>query len=289
MRDQRNGNRKGSVHSDSNTSSPASSNPSNDAFQRLFDPLIAENTEQLQLSGNYLKSAVYKPLSSSEGSTPPDTPGSNPDQSYESFKLLFNEMMPDNGFTERGGNPKPLYKRGTTAESTPVPLSGKKTQYRLKGSLAEQFESLSMKDSLDLDGIKPLHNEEDEDPMTMVFNFNILQQFYGEEGAQKVVRLLNDVLILPEALSFIDPKESAKHPEYPNYISSVDGLSMTQIIENIQEGKFKTACDIFIAFKMMAEYAKALLQFNENNGDQQMKNIVTGFVRGVEMALARHA
>jgi hypothetical protein len=293
-RDQRNGNRKTSTKSDSNVSSPAGSGKqNNDPFQRIFDPLIAENTEQLQLSGNYLKSAVYKPLSSSEGSSPPDTPGSNPDHSYESFKILFNEMLPNNAFVERSGNPKPLYKRGT-AESTPSSECGNKTQYRMKTSLAEQFDNLDFKDLKDLDGISPLINEEEDNPkqlpMAMLFCYEVLQQFYGDEGAKKIVRLFNDIMLMPEAISFIDRKEGAKFTDIPNYISNDDALSMTQIIGNIQEGKFKTVCDIFIAVKMMAEYAKALLQFNnDNNDNQQMKAIVVGFVRGVESALARHA
>lgn len=290
-RDQRNGNRKGSSKSDSNVSSPAGgAKQNNDPFQKLFDPLITENSEQLQLSGNYLKSAVYKPLTSSAESSPPDTPASNPDQSYESFKLLFNEMLPDNAFIERSGNPMPLYKRGT-AESSPAPSSGNKSQHRLKVSLNQQFESLNMKDSGDLEGIQPLNVDENDPqmlPMAMLFCFDVLQQFYGNEGAKKIVCLFNDVMILPEAMSFIDRKEGANFPSIPNYISSDDGLSMTQIIGNIQEGKFKSVCDIFIALKMIAEYAKALLQFN-NDEDQQKKEIVTGFVCGIEAALARHA
>lgn len=291
-RDQRNGNRKGSTKSDSNTSSPAcGAKQNNDPFQKLFDPLIAENSEQMQLSGNYLKSAVYKPLSSSEESTPPDTPGSIPDHSFESFKLLFSELLPENAFIERSGHPKPLYDRGA-AESTPS--SGNKTQYRMKVSLAEQFERLNMKDQ-SLDGIQPLINEvvEEEDPkqmpMAMLFCYDVLEQFYGDEGAKTIVRLFNSVMTMPEAISFIDRKEGAKYTDIPNYIYNDDALSMTQIIGNIQQGKFKSVCDVFIALKMMAEYAKALLQFNQGNDDQQMKKIVQGFVRGVESALARLA
>lgn len=110
-RDQRNGNRKSSKP-DSSVNSPANTYKS-DPFHRIFDPLVTADSEQLQLSGNYLKSAVYKPLSSSEDSTPPDTPGS--DHSYESFKLLCNNILPET--VVRNGNLKPLYKRGSSDSS----------------------------------------------------------------------------------------------------------------------------------------------------------------------------
>lgn len=260
-RDQRNGNRK-NTKPDSNTSSPANGSK-NDPFHRIFDPLIAENSEQMQLSGNYLKSAVYKPLSSSEESTPPNTPASNPDHSYESFVLLLNDIVPEN--VQRSENPKPLYKRGTPVRS--------------KVSLEEKF-NLDMKDS---EGGK-----NHEDPISMVFCYDVLKEFYGIDGAKKIVGLFNEIVSMRESLSFMDRKEGAKVADIPNYISCDDGPSITQIISSIQEGKFPTVCDVFIAVKMMAEYAKALLQFNQGNNDE-MKIIVMKFVKGVEGALARFA
>ena len=265
-RDQRNGNRKTSKP-DSNVSSPANGYKS-DPFHRIFDPLVTTDSEQLQLSGNYLKSAVYKPLSSSEDSTPPDTPGS--DHSYESFKLLCNNIVPET--VVRNGNPKPLYKRGS-CES-----------HRTKLSFNEKFRNLDMKD---LDGISPLRNEES-DPMTMLFCFDVLKEFYGDEGAEKIVGLFNDIMSMRESMSFMDRKEATKFADIPNYISCDDGLSITQIIGNIQEGKYAGVCDVFIAVKMMAEYAKALLHFNHSN-DDQMKITVMNFVQGIETALARFA
>lgn len=114
VRDQRNGNRK----TGSAQNSPANNKANTDPFQRMFDPLIVENSNEAQLSGAYLKSAVYRPLSSSEGSTsPPDTPGSSSDQNdYEAFKLLVTEICNDDDLG-RSGNPKPLYKRGEASQS----------------------------------------------------------------------------------------------------------------------------------------------------------------------------
>ena len=128
-RDQRNGNRKTSTGTDSSNCSPstsASSSKSN-VCKKLFGLSVAENSEQAQLhvnnSGGYLKSALYKPVSLSEStsSDSPPTPNStfNSTHDYESFKLLFNELLADNAFMERKENPIPLYKRGYGAETSP--------------------------------------------------------------------------------------------------------------------------------------------------------------------------
>lgn len=152
LRDQRNGNRKTNAKdSDSlNTArSSASKTKSSDTFQNIFDPLIARNSEQAQLNGGYLKSAVYKPVSSSEESTPPDTPGSS-SADFDAFKVIFNDLLP-NSQLERSGNLKPLYKR-CSAESSPAQQSGIKTQPR---NLSAKFSNLGMTDFDDLDGISP--------------------------------------------------------------------------------------------------------------------------------------
>lgn len=121
-RDQRNGNRKSTPSgSDSSNSSPSvsASSSNSGARKKLFGSLIAENSEEAQehahLRGDYLKSALYKPIPS----LIPDSPGTpNSTHDYESFTLLFNDLLGDNAFIERTGKPIPLYKR-QGAESTP--------------------------------------------------------------------------------------------------------------------------------------------------------------------------
>jgi hypothetical protein len=253
-RDQQNGKRK-----TAKCNSPQV--PRSDPFQSIFDPLIAENSEELQLSGEYLTSAVYKPLSSSGDSTPPDTPESVPDHSFETFKLLCNEIAPENA--ERSGGLKPLYKREAS-------------QGRSKVSLTEKFENLNVQKADEV--------QSSEDPMKMVFCFEVLQQFYGDVGANKILGLFNCIMSMPEALSFIDRIDDEKFSLVPNYLQGNDEHSITRIIGSIQEGKYATVCDVFIAVKMVAEYARAMLQFQQNN-DEQMKIIVTKFVQGVESAL----
>lgn len=279
-RDQRNGNRKSSKGMDSNNSSPAAKS-CRDSFKNLFDPLIAENSEQAQLGGGYLKSAVYKPLSTPERSSPPDTPNSTHD--YESFKLLFNELLPNNGFMERNNRPVPLYKR-SCAESTPASFS-------MKTSLNDKLNSLDING---LDGIQPLSCYADEEvdikdnPMLMMISFEFLQQLYGENGAKKVIQLLNEVMSMPESISFLSPSEGKNFPHRPNFMQNDTEISMTSIIKNVQDGKYKTLHEVFIALKMIAEYAKAILLFHPH-GNQQMKEIICEFVRGIESSLSRHA
>lgn len=155
-RDQRNGNRKVNANDSdllNNARSSASKQKSSDNFQNIFDPLIAQNSEQAQLNGGYLKSAVYKPVStSSEESTPPNTPGDY-STDFDTFKVIFNDLMP-NSQLERSGNPKPLYNR-CSAESSPAQQGGIKTQSR---NLSAKFSNLGMKDFEDLDGICPFTN-----------------------------------------------------------------------------------------------------------------------------------
>lgn len=142
-RDQQNGNRKTNNRGcESNFSSPSSGPKTNQAeFQKIFDPLIIENSEQAQRGGGYLKSAVYKPLSSSEESIQPDTSSSSHD--FDSLKLLFNDLLPENSFMERNGNPTPLYKRGGFASS------------RSKANLNDRFGS-NCNIGSDIGGVKPL-------------------------------------------------------------------------------------------------------------------------------------
>ena len=97
----------------------------------------------------------------------------------------------------------------------------------------------------DLDGISPLHNE-NEDPMTMLFCIDVLKEFYGDDGAGKIIGLFNEIMLMRESMSFMDRKEATKFANIPNFISCDDGLSITQIIGNIQEGKYAGVCDIFI-------------------------------------------
>lgn len=298
QRDQRNGNRKGGKDSESSKNPPTSASkpPMLDPFQKLFDPLISENSEQAQLSGGYLKSAVYKPLSSSEGSTPPDTPGSSHDPvDYDSFKLLFDDLLSEDGSSlTRSGNPKPLYKRcvGDTTPSTKN-NSGSKAR-NLKMNLSNKFEALSVKDSgVDLDGIHPLVNEDDEKdfkqlPMAGLFNFDSLCKLYGDEGAIKVIRLVNDVMMMPESICFLSPSEGKKFPHLPNFIQHDEILSLTVVISNIQDSKYSSLRDVFIAIKMMAEYAKALSQYYQQE-DEHIKQIICRFVQGIESFLARYA
>lgn len=284
-RDQQNGNRKPTKRSGSNNNSPASSfQKANDSFHNIFDPLIAEDSEQAQTGGGYLKSAVYKPLSASASSTPPDTPGSTHD--YESFKLLFNEMLPDNGFMERQGHPIPLYQR-SCAESTPRSTS--KSQFRLNMSLIDNISDWGT----GMDGIHPLSCCDDavdvkDNPMLMMISLEFLQKLYGEAGAKKVIHLLNDVMKMPESISFLSPSEGTNFPHRPNFIRNDDELSMTLIIKNIQDGKYKALHEVFIALKMIADKAKATLQFHPQ-ADKQMTEIICGFVNGIELSLSRHA
>lgn len=119
-RDQRNVNRRTSSGTDSNSSSPstsASSSKSN-VCKNLFGPLIAENSEQAQLrvinSGGYLKSALYKPVSSDISFAPETAEATH---ELDSFKLLY-ELLGDSTVGERSGNPIPLYKR-CGVETTP--------------------------------------------------------------------------------------------------------------------------------------------------------------------------
>lgn len=161
LRDQRNGNRKVNTK-DSNSQYNARSSASkqkSEQFQHIFDPLIAQNSEQAQLNGGYLKTAVYKPVSSSEESTPPDTPnGSSAD--FEAFKVIFNDLLPNSQLErsgnplDRSGNPKPLYKR-CSANSSPAQQSASKTQPR---NLSAKFSNMGMNDFDDLDGISPFTN-----------------------------------------------------------------------------------------------------------------------------------
>lgn len=62
-RNQRNGNRK-TNSSGGNASSCASTKMPKipEQFQKIFEPTVVEN-EEVQLSGNYLRSAIYKPVS----------------------------------------------------------------------------------------------------------------------------------------------------------------------------------------------------------------------------------
>lgn len=144
-RDQRNGNRKADKASGSNHNSPANKNQGD--FHKIFDPLIVENSEQAQREGGYLKSAVYKPLSSSEESSPADTPSSTHD--FSSLKNMFNELLSENISMDRNEQKARLFQRGVGGS----PHS--------KTSLTNKFGLISNDSSdSDLGGIIPMHDKD---------------------------------------------------------------------------------------------------------------------------------
>lgn len=151
--DHRNGNRQSNKGSDSScfhSPSSFSSNTSQNEFNKIFDPLIVENSEQAQhvaqRKGGYLKSAIYKPLSSSEASTPLGTPNSASD--FESLKFMLTDLLPDDVFKERSNNP--LYKRGGSDH----------TYARSKTNLVDKFGMKYTDASFsDLGGITPIIDE----------------------------------------------------------------------------------------------------------------------------------
>lgn len=140
----RNSNRK--VMKQSNSVLNLSSADQQINFQHIFDPLVNEDSEQVQLAGGYLKSAVYKPVSSSEGSVAPNTPSST--HNVDPLKLLFNEMQPENFYSDqsRGAHSMPLYKRCASDSSEKTP---KKTNNRLKVNLTEKFEAVNLNNNMD--------------------------------------------------------------------------------------------------------------------------------------------
>lgn len=152
-RDQCNSNRRTKSKAESSrfsSSSSSSSQTNQGDLQKIFDPFIAENSEQAQLSGGYLKSAVYKPLSSKE-STQSDSFDSSHD--LESFKLLLNDFLPDSCFAQRNSHASPLYKRGSTNQ----------TSARSKTSLVDKF-GMNYSDAsnkTDLGGISPIDDLSD--------------------------------------------------------------------------------------------------------------------------------
>lgn len=155
-RDRRNGNRKNMKEPESNKKRSSNVEPSFDPFKTLFDPLIANNSEQAQLSGGYLKSAVYKPVtSSSDGSSSqPTTPGSSNDSAdFDALKIMI-DQMDNSSVVERNGKP-PLYKRCSVEKINSG--SGHKNQHRCKKSLTESLGDMKMEQSGDLDGIEQFH------------------------------------------------------------------------------------------------------------------------------------
>ncbi|CRL01108.1 CLUMA_CG014440, isoform A [Clunio marinus] len=284
-KDLKNGNRKLNKENSSAPTNFANSKMKCDPFQSIFDPMIAENSEKIQLSGGYLKSAVYRPVSSPEGST---STSLSPDTSnnLNSLKLLFDDIISDNEAFERKGQPKPLYKRGVQ-ESTP-------TCERMRMNLSDQFRNFGVEElsAVGMEGFQLLNSEEGnkEVKKSSTFNFEALKMQFGENGAETVICLMNQIMSMPESLSFLGPSEALNFPNIPNLIHGDNEISLTQIIDNIQKGNWKSICDVFIHVKMLAEYAKAIIHFNSSqNMDTKLKSIVWGFVRGVESALARYA
>lgn len=275
-RDQRNGNRKNNNYAFFN--SPSSANVHED-FQKLFDPVV-ENSENAQLAGGYLKSAVYKPLSSSEGSTPPDTP--NTDRDFEAFKTLLGQLLPDETPNDRNGK-TPLYKRGTESSQS-------SNNFRMNASLVDKFAALDTNEP----GIQPLCDnfgadvDVDKLMIAKLFDMQELRIHFGEANTKKIILLLTDVMTLPESISFLSPSEGVEFPNVPNLMMAEKSLSLSQIIFNIQDKKYSSIRDIFVAFQRISEYAKALLTFYKQD-EKQKVDIISGFVRGVESALSRYA
>lgn len=150
-RDQRNGNRKVNFKDSGSNNSPRGKGnqvKTTESFQNLFDPLIAENSEQAQLNGGYLKSAVYKPVSSSSSlgdSSPPDSPGSSIDFDVNALKAFFNDVLPCNG-TPRSGNPQPLYKRGSAEPAKQRETHSPSGKYQPR-DLSQKFSKMDVKES----------------------------------------------------------------------------------------------------------------------------------------------
>lgn len=124
---------KGNGSNNSSSSNISADLPIN--FQNIFDPSIDEDSEQIQLSGGYFKSAVYKPVSSSEGSVP-NTPSS---RDFDS-KHLLNDAHQESFYSDRSGQSIPLYKRCSN-ESCEDHL---KRNNRSKVNLSEKFEDVNI-------------------------------------------------------------------------------------------------------------------------------------------------
>lgn len=105
-RDQRNGNRKS--YANHGTPSSRNANNSSDFENSMFDPLVAEDSEQAQMNmGEYLKCAIYKPVEMPSCETRDIT------QDIDSLQMMFNSMQPDQEINERKrGLARPLYQRG---------------------------------------------------------------------------------------------------------------------------------------------------------------------------------
>jgi hypothetical protein len=82
VRNLRNGNRK--------PSTTTSKTKSTESFQKIFDAPVIDN-EDIQLSGNYLKSAVYKPVSSISSASTRVSGRDDPTQ--ESLKFMFKDIL----------------------------------------------------------------------------------------------------------------------------------------------------------------------------------------------------
>lgn len=276
--DQHNGNRKVMSGVDYLNKSPAFnfSKVDNDYFQNLFVPLIDENSEQAQVVGGYMKSGRYQPLTTSKSSSPPIKPESQND--FDSFKLLCNDVIPENEFLE-SGHRAPLYKR-SSSKSAQALQNVSKNQHQVNTNLTDKFNKIDI-----VDGIHPISGN-DSNKITPI-SFEFLQELYGNKGGKIVICLLNDVMTMPESVSFLSPSQKQNFPNHPNFIQNEDDPSMTRIIENIQGRKYKSLHDVFIAFKLIAEYAKAVLRFHPHD-DKQMQEIICGFVRGIEASLSCH-
>lgn len=267
-RDQRNGSRKtNNSFNDSGTAECPTSAKKNDSFQSLFDPQIAEDSSSAQLKGGYLKSALYQPLSSSE-----ESPQQTPNQNVESFKFLFDDLMPDSPFKER--QPLPLYKR--SSEVSPKTESAMKSQYRMK---SQKFDDLST----DVDGISFI---EDPEPRChkKLFKVEAMKNLYGDGGAKKVVALFDDLTKQP-FINFSDILHFTNAPDVQFQFEK--SLSLEVIINNIKDGKYSSVCDIFIALKMLAEHARGFQRHYQH--DQSIADAILEVVRRIESALARHA
>lgn len=272
-RDQQNGNRRGQNGCSKLGSYESSNANGNKSFQRLFDPLVAENSEKAQLEGGYLKSALYQPVSVE--SSPLLTPGSS--YEYDSFESLLDDMMNDAPSPEQGRRPLPLYKR--CAEAPLIRQTALKSQYRMKASQEENLSSVSY----DLEGISPMKLEDKAEDN--LFSLETLQRCYGLEGAKKISQIFSEIQGLRGALIFLNPDESLKC--FPN-LPFGSALSLELVINNVKNGKYPSTREVFIALKLISEQARALLRQCQNV-DQGTSEIISEFINGVELTLAKYA
>lgn len=270
-RDQQNGNRRGQS-SGSQGSSETSHVNGHKSFQRLFEPVVVENSEKVQLEGGYLKSALYQPVSVE--SSPQLTPASS--YEYDSFESMLDDML-DTPSPDQGRRPLPLYKR--CAEAPLIRQTALKSQYRMKASQEDNLKSVSF----DLEGISPMKLEDKSE--NNLFSLETLQRYYGIEGGMKISQIFSEIQGLRGALIFLNPDEFLKC--FPN-LPFGGALSLELVISNVKNGKYPSIREIFIALKLISDQGRALLHHYQDV-DQSTCEIISEFINGVELTLAKYA